>query len=129
MKALGRHALTELYNCDNGVLNSVRSIREYMEQAARAAGATIIQSMFHLSHAHGVSRSIVIAESHLATHTWPAYGYAALDFFTCGEGIDPWKAYTYLKEKLGAGLISTVEMKRGQLDMLDKQIINEPSGL
>jgi S-adenosylmethionine decarboxylase proenzyme len=32
---------------------------------------------------------VVIAESHLAIHTWPEHGYAAVDVFTCGPmGID-----------------------------------------
>jgi len=128
LKALGRHVLTEFYNCDNAVLNSVRLIQEYMEEATRTAGATIVQSMFHLSQPHGVSGVVVIAESHLAIHTWPAYGYAAIDLFTSSEDVDPWKVYTYLKDKLGAEQVSTVEMKRGQLDLLDKEITHEPSG-
>ncbi|EQD78774.1 S-adenosylmethionine decarboxylase, bacterial/archaeal, partial [mine drainage metagenome] len=28
---------------------------------------------------------VVIAESHLAIHTWPEYKYAAVDVFTCGD--------------------------------------------
>lgn len=128
MKVLGRHVLTEFYDCDNAVLNSVSLIQEYMEQAARAGGATIVQSVFHVSRPHGVSGVVVIAESHLAIHTWPAYGYAAIDLFTGGENVDPWKVYAYLKDKLGAGQVSTVEMKRGQPDLLDREITHEPSG-
>jgi len=128
LKALGRHVLTEFYDCDNAVLNSVRLIQEYMEQAAQAAGATIVQSMFHVSKPHGVSGVVVIAESHLAIHTWPAYGYAAIDLFTSGEDVDPWKIYAHLKNKLGAGQVSTVEMKRGQLDLSGKEIAHGPSG-
>jgi S-adenosylmethionine/arginine decarboxylase-like enzyme len=33
---------------------------------------------------------VVIAESHVAVHTWPEYGYAAVDIFTCGQTISPW---------------------------------------
>lgn len=128
MKVLGRHVLTEFYNCDNAVLNSAHLIQEYMEQAARAGGATIIQSVFHTSLPRGVSGVVVIAESHLAIHTWPAYGCAAIDLFTSGEDVDPWKVYAYLKDKLGAGEVSTVEMKRGQPDLLDREITHEPSG-
>ncbi|OPY71923.1 MAG: S-adenosylmethionine decarboxylase proenzyme precursor [Syntrophorhabdus sp. PtaU1.Bin058] len=128
MKVLGRHVLTEFYDCNNTVLDSVHQIQEYMEQAARAGGATIIQSVFHTSRPHGVSGVVVIAESHLAIHTWPAYGYAAIDLFTGGEGVDPWRVYAYLKDKLGAGQVSTMEMKRGQLDMPDGEITNKPSG-
>lgn len=102
-------------------------IKEYMEEATRTAGATVVQSVFHASQPNGVSGVVVIAESHLAIHTWPAYGCAAIDLFMSGEGVDPWKVYTYLKEKLGAEQVSTVEMKRGQLDLLGKEITHEPS--
>lgn len=128
MKALGRHVLTEFYNCDDVVLNDADLIREYMEEATRTAGATVVQSAFHSSRPNGVSGVVVIAESHLAIHTWPAYRCAAIDLFTSGEGVDPWKVYTYLKEKLGAEQVSTVEMKRGQPDLSGDEITREPSG-
>jgi S-adenosylmethionine decarboxylase len=95
-----------------------------MEDATKISGATIVKSIFHLFNAHGASGVVVTAELHLAIHTWPEYGYAAIDLFTCSEDIDPWKAYTHMKEKLGAGDISTVEMKRGQLDLLGNEITN-----
>ena len=58
---------------------------------------------------------MVIAESHLAIHTWPEYGYAAVDVFTCGETVDPWIAARALKEYLKAESIKTVEINRGEL--------------
>lgn len=109
-------------------LNSVRLIQEYMEEATRTAGATVVQSVFHPSQPNGVSGVVVIAESHLAIHTWPAYGCAAVDLFTSGDDVDPWKIYTYLKEKLSAEEVSTVEMKRCQLDLSGREITYEPSG-
>ena len=118
MKALGRHILTEFYGCNSQVLSDVDMIRQYMEEATRITGATIVQSIFHLFSPHGVSGVIIISESHLAIHTWPEYGYAAIDLFTCGEDVDPWKAYTFLKEKLGARHVSTMEMKRGRVEFL-----------
>jgi len=118
VKALGRHILTEFYGCNSQVLSDVDMIRQYMEEATRITGATIVQSIFHLFSPHGVSGVIIISESHLAIHTWPEYGYAAIDLFTCGEDVDPWKAYTFLKEKLGARHVSTMEMKRGRVEFL-----------
>jgi S-adenosylmethionine decarboxylase len=126
VKALGRHVLTEFYGCDRRILNDVELIREHMEQASRIAGATIVQSVFHLFNPHGVSGVVVIAESHMAIHTWPEYGYAAIDLFTCGEDVDPWKAYLYLKEMLSAVHVSTMEMKRGQLEFLEAEGYGEP---
>ncbi len=102
-KRLGKHILVEFYNCDNQLLNSSHLIEEYMIKAAELAKATVVQSVFHTFNPWGgVSGVVVIQESHLTIHTWPEYGYAAIDLFTCGEEVDPWIAFEYLKEKLKA---------------------------
>lgn len=56
---------------------------------------------------------MVIAESHVAIHTWPEHGYAAVDIFTCGETIDPWVIQKYLEERFRARNVSSMELKRG----------------
>jgi S-adenosylmethionine decarboxylase proenzyme len=86
-----------------------------MKDAVRTSGATIIDSTFHTFSPHGVSGVIVIAESHMAIHTWPEYGYAAVDFFTCGDTVDPWKAFDYMNELLKPAKHSTKELQRGLL--------------
>lgn len=58
---------------------------------------------------------VVIAESHLAIHTWPEYGYAAVDIFTCGDLIKPQDAAEYLVTQFQSKNPSSVEMKRGIL--------------
>lgn len=115
MRALGRHLVVELYDCDPQILNDKERIEEIMTKAAEVSGATIVQKVFHVFNPHGVSGVVVIAESHLAIHTWPEYGYAAVDVFTCGSSVDPWKAYDYIKRELKAGYHSTMEMLRGEL--------------
>lgn len=117
MKALGRHILLELHECDSEILRDHKKIEQIMKGAALAANATIVKSVFHHFNPYGVSGVVVIAESHLSVHTWPEYGYAALDFFTCGEEVDPWVAHHYVAEKLKAKRKTSVEMKRGVFDM------------
>ena len=126
MKSLGRHLLAEFYGCDRGILNDPDRIKRIMEEAAVTSGASIVQSVFHLFNPHGISGVVVIAESHLAIHTWPEYGYSAVDIFTCGEEVDPWRAHHYLKEKLRAGSTSTVEMLRGTIDSDGKVLRHKP---
>jgi len=117
LKALGRHILLELHECDSEILRDHEKIEQIMQGAALAANATIVKSVFHHIQAYGVSRVVVIAESHLSVHTWPEFGYAALDFFTCGEDVDPWVAHHYVAEKLKAKRKTSIEMKRGIFDM------------
>jgi spermidine synthase len=102
------------------VLNDVIAIENAMVKAAKEAGATIINSTFHHFSPFGVSGVVVIEESHLAVHTWPEYNYAAVDLFTCGDTVDPWISYNYLKEAFKADSGSSLEMLRGQLNLIEK---------
>lgn len=83
--ALGYHLLIELHGCDLALLDSVPGVERILTQAADMAGATIVNSAFHHFSPYGVTGVLVIAESHIAAHTWPEYGYAAVDCFTCGD--------------------------------------------
>ncbi len=118
MKALGRHFILECYGCDSEILNDVEAIERSMLEAAEEAKATILKSVFHPFFPHGVSGVVVISESHLTIHTWPEYGYAAIDVFTCGDEAEPEKACEYLTKKLKAEYSSVIEFKRGQLSQL-----------
>jgi S-adenosylmethionine decarboxylase proenzyme len=123
MKALGRQIVVEYYGCAPEVLNNVALIKRTMRDAALVSGATVVQEAFHLFNPHGVSGVVVIAESHLAIHTWPEYGYAAVDLFTCGEDVDPDRAFMHLKEKLQAATFSAMELKRGILGHVDARAL------
>ena len=99
MTALGNHILVEFMGCIPEVMNDVSVIEEAMVSAAEIARATVINSTFHHFSPYGVSGVVVIQESHLAIHTWPEYGYAAVDLFTCGE-MDAWISFDHLKRCL-----------------------------
>lgn len=128
MRALGRHILAEFYECDESILNDRDRLEKEMREAARQAGATIISSTFHEFSPYGVSGVVVIAESHLAVHTWPEYGYAAVDLFTCGEQCDPWAAFDYLGESLEAGRVMPIELHRGTPDTGGLPLRHKPEG-
>jgi len=117
--ALGNHILVEFMNCDPHIMNDVVAIERDMVGAAQKAGATVINSTFHHFSPYGVSGVVVIQESHLAIHTWPEYGYAAVDLFTCGE-MDAWISFDFLKECFGAKSYSAIEMKRGSVNLLTR---------
>ena len=113
MNALGRQLLIELQDCDKEVLNNLGFLRDAMVAAAVDCGATVMGESFHHFSPQGVSGVLVIAESHLSIHTWPEYGYAAADIFTCGTSVEPEKAAEALIEKLGAKNHSLTEIQRG----------------
>jgi len=118
-KALGNHILVEFMNCDPRVMNDAASIERDMVEAAKKAGATVINSTFHHFSPFGVSGVVVIQESHLAIHTWPEWGYAAVDLFTCGE-MDAWISFDYLKKCFSSDSYSAIELKRGSVNLLKR---------
>lgn len=113
MEALGRQILVEYYECDSNKLNDVEFIESAFIEATKASKATVITHNFHKFSPYGVSGVIVIAESHVAVHTWPEYNYAAVDIFTCGDTIDPWVIQEHVKKSLESNNTSSMEMKRG----------------
>lgn len=121
MQALGRQILVEYYDCNNEIINDVSKIESMLLEATRRSNASIISHNFHKFSPHGISGTVVIAESHVAIHTWPEYGYAAVDIFTCGETIDPWIIQEYLKEGFESGNVSSMEMKRGMFRVEEGQ--------
>jgi S-adenosylmethionine decarboxylase len=115
LNALGRHLLVELHDCNKEALNDLGFLRKVMLDAAIDCGAVVLGDSFHRFSPQGVSGVVVIAESHLSIHTWPEYGYAAVDVFTCGTTVRPEKAAEVLVEKLGSRNHSLVEIPRGVL--------------
>lgn len=123
---LGRHILAEFFECDPNVLNNPELVEKYMVEAALECGATIVQKCFHLFAPHGVSGVVIISESHLAIHTWPELGYAAVDLFTCGDACDPKVAYEYLKKRFNSKEGDFKQLNRGILDEKNLNVEHTP---
>jgi len=119
---LGRHIIAEFFGADFDALNKAKELEEAMCVAAKEAGATVLKSHSHFFEPHGVSSVVIIQESNLCIHTWPEFGYAAADFFTCGDTVNPWKSFESLKTFLKAKNFNCVELQRGSTNL-----INEPT--
>lgn len=117
-EALGRHLLLELYECDREFLDQKDSICDALVSAAREAGATVVETVFHRFSPQGVSGVVVIAESHVTVHTWPEQGYAALDVFTCGK--------TEIIEKIKERLVFSFSAKRSNAKLIHRGIEAPP---
>lgn len=125
LSALGRHVLAEIYGCGFDVLNDVKKVEKIMVDAALESGAEVREVVFHKFSPQGVSGVVVISESHLAIHTWPELGYAAVDVFTCGDKVNPWDACNYLADKFGASTVDAKETQRGILYKIpEKEAVN-----
>ncbi len=85
---LGRHLIVEIYTKDREFLNDEKRIMKALEEAANAGEVTIVGRTSATFNPHGVTAVLLLAESHISIHTWPEYGYAAVDIFTCGGNPD-----------------------------------------
>jgi S-adenosylmethionine decarboxylase len=128
VQSLGNHLIIELYDCDRERINCAQSVEDAMIHAVKISGAKIVNSMVHQFNPHGISGVVVIEESHFSVHTWPEYGYCALDIFTCGDEIDYYSALHYLKKEFQAKNLSVTEMKRGMLD-LPVKLLHKPNSV
>jgi S-adenosylmethionine decarboxylase len=111
--SLGKHLLIEMHGCLSGKLDDVEWVEKVLVEAAKRAQATIVNVAFHKFNPIGVSGVVVIAESHLAIHTWPEYDYAAVDIFSCGKRFKGSEAASFIVKQFRCNSPSVVELERG----------------
>ena len=110
---LGHQTTVDLYGCNQQLIDDLSFVEKHLLAAASLAKLTIVNTTLHKFSPIGVSGVIVIAESHIAIHTWPEHGYVALDFFTCNEAYEIEKSISYLQAVFQASSFETTELKRG----------------
>jgi S-adenosylmethionine decarboxylase proenzyme len=113
MIPLAKHTLLEMRNCDPTLLRDRAALAPLLLAAVRDAGATIVTHVFHNFSPHGVSGVIVIAESHVAIHTWPEHEFAAVDIFSCSETLDHAAIAQAVQVALRASRVDVRTLERG----------------
>ena len=84
---MAEQLIVDLYGCDTSVLDDLPKIREIVCMAVESIGASIVEECSHAFKPVGISYVAVITTSHLSVHTWPEYGYAAIDVFSCASHV------------------------------------------
>lgn len=110
----GWQCVFDLYECATGNIDDLDWVRATMIEAAHVAQATIITDNFHRFEPHGLSGVVVIAESHIAIHTWPERRYAAIDVFTCNSRLLVDAAARFLACAFAAGVVRKTDFTRGE---------------
>ena len=113
MLALGRHLILEMWGCKN--LNSVEIAERALRDMVDALGMHLLDLKVYPFTPIGVTGIAIVAESHLVIHTWPEFGYAAVDVFTCGARSEPEAAVSVLRGHFAPDRVQAMEMTRGQL--------------
>ncbi|MEO8411559.1 MAG: adenosylmethionine decarboxylase [Propionivibrio sp.] len=86
----GIHLLGEWYGCPAGMPQMIEAdaLRSACLEAVREAGLTIVGDRFHQFEPQGVTGAVILAESHLAIHTWPEMGSVTVDVYVCNYTTD-----------------------------------------
>lgn len=108
---LGQHTICEFWGASN--LDAPDLTEAAFRRAVEAGKATLVELVVHQFAPQGVSAVAVIAESHLSIHTWPELGYAAIDYFTCGDHVDVDAIFDVLKQTYEPERIVRHQMVRG----------------
>lgn len=118
MGVIGRHLLSDLYGIEPERLQDAERLATCLEAAARRCGLTPLgPPTMHGFPGGGVTGVILLAESHIALHTYPERGFLALDVFSCGEA-DPQAALAVFREALLPLREEITLVERGSMDGL-----------
>jgi S-adenosylmethionine decarboxylase proenzyme len=131
----GLHIIADLYNCPKGdLLHSSAKLRELCVKACKDSGLTVLGDHFiQFDGADGVQHggatgAVVLAESHLAIHTWPERDGATLDVYVCNyTGDNTAKAeavYKSLIKALKPGDVMVERIQRGRDLPTKKRVAN-----
>jgi S-adenosylmethionine decarboxylase proenzyme len=105
----GLHLIADLHDCRcaPALLLDAPGLESYCVDACQRHGLSVVGRLFHAfrdaaDQAAGVTGTVVLAESHLAIHTWPEVGGVTLDVYVCNfSGDNSSKARALFDEIIG----------------------------
>ncbi len=94
------HIIADFYGIEKEIISYAQQVKKILKRAIEKAKLSVVGSRFFQFNPQGVTGIFLLKESHISIHTWPEYGYAAVDIFTCKDDGSAFVAYNYLLEKL-----------------------------
>lgn len=94
-------------------IKNSQELKRILTAAAKKAKSTPLKISTYKFLPQGMTGVVLLAESHIAFHSWPELNYIAIDIFTCGNKAMPRRALEYLKKELKPEKIKIKEIKRG----------------
>ena len=86
----GIHLLGEWYGCpaDTPEFTLAKPLRDLCVAAAERSGLTVVGDRFFQFEPQGVTGTVLLAESHIAIHTWPEAAFVTVDVYVCNYTTD-----------------------------------------
>ncbi|MDD5145577.1 MAG: adenosylmethionine decarboxylase [Candidatus Pacebacteria bacterium] len=107
----GIHLIAEFWG--GKIIDDSKKIKKILFEAVKRANNTPLDIVIHKFQPQGLTGVVLLAESHIAIHTWPEFNYVALDIYTCGDKANPYKSLEYLKEEFQPLKSELKKIKRG----------------
>jgi len=82
------HRVGQAWGVDKKLLTDADNLLQTTIQIAKQLKLTIVNSYIHKFKPHGLSLVLIIAQSHLAVHTWPEFSYIHIDVVSCSKQAD-----------------------------------------
>lgn len=122
----GLHLIADLHDCRCApdLLLNAAGLEIFCVDACKRHGLSVVGQLFHAftdidGNAAGVTGTVVLAESHLAVHTWPEINSVTLDIYVCNFSADnSHRAHALFAEVISAFSPARLEKKaveRGRL--------------
>lgn len=108
----GIHLIIDLHGASH--LSNIAHIEATMRRCVEASRATLLHIHLHRFEPDGVSGVAVLAESHIAVHTWPESRFAAFDVFMCGN-TRPEACVGIMRDAFEAERVEVKEILRGEV--------------
>ena len=119
----GLHILAEFHDCRCALelLQEAGTLRELCLAACGRAGLAVVADTFYAfgtpAEPDGATGAVVLAESHLAIHTWPELGAVTLDLYVCNFSRDNRRAaetaFQLLEKAFRPGRTKRQDVQRG----------------
>ena len=84
---MAQQLLVDLYGCDSALLDDPARVSAAARSVVRDIGAEVVDELVHKFEPVGVTYVAIITTSHVSIHTWPELQYAAIDVFSCSDGV------------------------------------------
>ena len=121
----GLHLIADLHRCPPAeLLSDAGRLTALVLREADAAGLRVVGELFHPfpsldGEPAGVTGVLLLAESHVALHTWPERGLVTLDVYVCNVRDDRSEA----AERLLAALCEVFAPAHRDLRRVDRQVV------
>lgn len=82
------HRTAQLWGVNKNILKNSEKLIKAALKVARDLNLTVVNQYLHKFEPQGLSLILIIAQSHLAIHTWPEFDYMHIDIVSCSEEAD-----------------------------------------